>query len=232
MLRSCKILLIFQLLCLSVLTFAQSNYPPCAAYDLTGKDTIRALNSFSNSLYAGIDNPVEIVKSNFNYKNILLKSNNGIIINDDAYNSTIIPSKKGELTLRIFQFDNGDTILVFTKDMNVLMVPQPYITIERMKLDGLAGINKSFFKKNRLFEVHISDDFVDDSQWFKIKEVFVGYASGKLYASKSCYGSVLTDEAVKMISNVIPGKEISFVFTIKGTGDLCVRMSPIKIKVN
>lgn len=230
MLGSQRVLLSFIFGFIPVFIFAQ-NFPPCTAYDSSGKDTIVSTNSYSNSLYVGIDNPVEIVKSNVNCKNLVLKSSNGIVIKEDSYKYTIIPSKTGQLTIKLYQFDNGDTVLIFTKAMNVLMVPKPYITVDRLILSEQQSINRIFFIKNKLFEVHISDDFVDDSQWFKIKEISVGYVKGQFYTSKSCSGSMLTDEAVNLIQNAIPGKDVSFVFTVIGTGDLCIRMTPIKVKV-
>jgi hypothetical protein len=210
---------------------AQSNFPPCSAYDNIGKDTLRSVNSYSNSLYVGIDNPIEVVKKNITYKNISLVSSQGIVIKDDSYKFNIIPSKTGEILIYVYQHDNGDSVLVFSKVMNVLRVPQPYIAVERMKFNELQSVNKDFFKSNKLFEVHLSDDFIDDSQWFKIKEISVGHVSGMLYTSKSCAGSVLSDEILNMLSNVYSGKEVSFVFTITGTGDLFIRMQPVKIKI-
>ena len=227
-----KIIQLLILLVFPLFSFAQSNFPPCTAYDKNGKDTLRALNSHSNSLYAGIDNLVEVVKTNLNYKKILIKCSNGLVFADNTNTFNIIPSKTGTILLFVYQYDEGDTVLVFTKAMNVLKVPSPYVDIERVKISDIQSIDREFFKKNKRFEVHVSDDFVDDSQWYNIKEFSVGFAKGQFYVSKNCLGSVLSDDAIELISKVIPGKEVSFVFTITGTGDIFMRMPPVKVKIN
>jgi len=210
--------------------FGQVNFPPCSAYDTVGKDTIRAVNSYSNSLYAGIDNPIEINKANLPFKNYYIECNKGLVLDDSPY-LNIIPAKPGEVVINYFQYDKGDTCLIFSKTFNVLRVPQPYIALEKTNLSSFPFLTKDQLKKNKRFEVLISDDFVNDKNWFTIKDITIGYSKGKLYEVKSCMGAEITDDVLKSILELIPGREVSFAFTIKGTGDIYKRIPPIRIKV-
>ena len=209
---------------------AQVNFPPCSAYDTVGRDSIRAVNSYSNSLYAGIDNPLEINKTNLPYTKYFIECSKGMVLDDYPY-LIVIPAKPGVVYINYFQYDDGDTCLAFSKKFNVLRVPQPFIALEKTNLSTYPFLTKDQFKKNKKFEVLISEDFVNDKNWFTIKEITIGYPKGKLYVVKSCLGPELTDEIVKGILELIPGKEVSFSFTIKGTGDIYKRVPPIRIKV-
>jgi len=210
--------------------FGQSNYPPCIAYDNKGKDTIRSINSHSNILYAGIDNPIELVKKNVPFKNIIVECTRGMTM-EDSLNYIVMPSKPGTTLISIYQFDKGDTVLYFQKAMQVKSLPQPYITLEMVKLTELEFLSKQLLLKNRHFEVHLSEDFVDDSQWFTVKEITIGYPFGKLYVTKSCESNTLSDDILKAINKLPQGTEVTFIFTISGEGDLFKRMGPIRMKV-
>ena len=209
---------------------AQVNFPPCSAYDTIGRDTIRAVNSYSNSLYAGIDNPIEINKTNLPYTKYFIECSKGIVLDDYPY-LIVIPAKPGTVVIRYYQYERGDTLLAFSKTFNVLKVPQPFIALEKTNLSSFQFLTKDQLKKNKRFEVLISEDFVNDKNWFTIKEITIGYPKGKLYVVKSCLGPELTDNIVKGILELISGKEVSFSFTIKGTGDIYKRIPPIRVKV-
>jgi hypothetical protein len=214
----------------SIHGFGQKHYPPCDAFDSTGKDTIRVVNSYSNSLYAGIDNEVEICKKVVPFKNIIVECSRGIAMEDSPY-YLIIPAKSGYTTITVYQCDKGDTVLYFQKQMKVKSVPPPYITFEKSKLLDYKYLDKRNLLKSRSFEVHLSDDFIDDSQWYTIKEISMGYAIGKLFISKSCEGPKLSNEIVNLIQNLPPGTEVAFTFSIAGDGDFFKRLAPVRIKV-
>ncbi len=211
-------------------TYGQPNFPPCVAFDSTGKDTIRAINSHSNSLYAGIDNQVEINKKNVPFKNIIVECYMGMVMEDEGYYD-IIPAKVGTTVISIYQYDKGDTVLYFKKTMNVKRLPQPYITLDKVKLTDYPSISKQILLKKKSFEVHLSDDIIDDNQWFSVKEITIGYQVGQLYVTKSCEGAELPEDLLQIIEKLTPGTEVSFVFTITGSGDVFKRMPPLKFKI-
>ncbi len=214
----------------SLTLFGQPDYPPCAAFDTTGKDTLYALNSYGNFLYAGIDNEVAINKKNVPFKKLIVECSHGMAMEDEE-NFDIIPAKPGETTISIYQFDNVDTVPVIKKLFIVKSVPQPYVTFDFRKLGQNEFLLRSQLLNTNKFEIHLSDDFIDDSQWFSIKEIFFGYPIGKLYVTKSCEGPKLSDEILKCIRVLPSGTEVSFGFTIAGNGDLFKRIAPIRLKI-
>jgi hypothetical protein len=85
--------------------------------------------------------------------------------------------------------------------------------------------------KYKSFEVHLSEDFIDDSQWYTIKEITMGYAIGKLFISKTCEGPKLSNEILNLIQRIPPGTEVAFSFSIAGDGDFFKRLAPVRIKM-
>jgi hypothetical protein len=173
--------------------FGQPDFPPCIAYDTFGKDTIRVVNSYSNSLYAGIDNEVTINRKKVPFKNIIVECTMGMVMEDDS-NYIIIPAKPGIILINIYHYDDCDTILYFAKAMHVKRMPSPYVTLDRVKLTDYDCLSRKLLKRIRYFEVHLSDDFIEDGDWFKVKSFVFGYAVGQLYATKSCEGAKITDQ--------------------------------------
>lgn len=221
---------LFLLFLIPAKSLGQFHYPPCAAYDTVGKDTIRVINSYSNSLYAGIDNYIEIDTLNVHFKNLIVECFMGMTMEDPScYN--IIPAKVGKTYISIYQFDSIDTVLVIKKLMKVLPVPSPYITFNEQKLEAIKYLTKDELFKFKKFGVHLSDDFINDKGWYKIKEITVGFPMGQVYVTKSCLGDSLSDEILKSLSRILSGKEVSFSFTIVGEGELFKRMEPLRINL-
>jgi hypothetical protein len=225
-----KTLFPFIIAAFSYQVFGQIHFPPCDAFDSSGKDTICVVNSYSNSLYAGIDNELEISKKYVPFKNIIVECFMGIVMEDSPY-YLVVPAKIGFTTITIYQYDKGDTVLYFRKKMRVKSVPPPYITLNKIRLADYEFIEKNDLLKYRSFEVHLSDDFIDDSEWYKIKEITMGYAVGKLFISKTCEGPKLTNEIMGLIQRIPPGTEVAFTFSIAGDGDFFKRLAPIRFRV-
>jgi hypothetical protein len=116
--------------------------------------------------------------------------------------------------------------------MRVNRIPLPYVTLDRVRLSDYDFINKKLFKKIRRFEVHLSEDFVQDGDWYKVKSFEFGYPAGQLYISKSYEGAGLTDEVLHTINKLPSGTEAWFIFTIEGSGDIYKRLPPIKVKIH
>jgi len=208
---------------------SQPDFPPCIAFDSIGKDTIKVLNSYSNSLYAGIDNEVVINKKYVPFKNIIVECAMGMVMEDDS-NYIIIPAKAGQTLISVYQYDSGDTVLCIKKYMNVKRVPAPYITLDRIKLTDYDYISRELLLNLKYFEVHLSEDLVDDN-WYTIKSLVFGYPVGQHYISKSCDGTILCNEILEDIKKIPAGTEVTLIFTISSSGDIFKRLSPIKIKI-
>lgn len=211
-------------------SFGQEDYPPCSAFDSIGKDSIYAINSYSNTLYLGIDNEIKLSEKFFPYKNILVECSSGMAMEDSPF-YLVYPSKTGAAIISVYQWDNGDTNLVLKKAFNVQAVPAPAVSIRHVPLNTIKEITKNELLKEGKFEVHFSDDIIDDHDWFSIKEITMGYPVGQLYKTLSCPGPKFSNEMINAITKLLPGKEVSFAFILAGQGDLYKRVSPIKIKV-
>jgi hypothetical protein len=208
----------------------QEDYPPCSAYDSIGKDTICAINSFGNNLYIGIDNEIKLSEKYFENKNILLKCSPGkIIVDSPLY--LVYPSKNGTAIILVYQNNFEDSNIVYKKLFNVLSVPAPAITVGHIPLNTINEISRSELIHKGKFEVHVSDDIIDDHDWFFIKEITLGYSIGPYYKTVTCQGDKFSDEMISAISRLTPGKEVSFAFIILGQGDIYIRVAPIKLRV-
>jgi hypothetical protein len=150
---------------------------------------------------------------------------------EDEENYDIIPSRTGETTISIYEFDSIDTVPVIKKLFIVKPVPQPYVTLDFQKLNKYEFLTRDKLRNTNKFEIHLSDDFIDDSEWFSIKEIIFGYPIGKVYITKSCSGPSLSNEILKCIKRIPNGTEVSFGFTIAGSGDLFKRIAPIRLKI-
>lgn len=228
--KSLKIISLFIVSCCISTFYAQPNYPPCTAFDSNGKDTLRAINSHSNSLYAGIDNYIEINKKNIPYKNLIVECERGMAMEDEGM-YFVIPSKPGYTMINVYEYDHGDTNLVFKKAMKVNSFPQPYVVIDDMKITDYKYLSKDKITKSSRLNVHLSEDFVDDSEWYRIKEIIMGYPVGQQYKTISSEGDTLSDEMLQAIKKMMQGKELSFTFTLEGSGGLFKRLPPIRIRI-
>lgn len=224
--NSLKIIGIYTFLFLPAFTYAQTAKESTAV----GKDTINVLNSHSNSLYAGIDNYVEINRKTIKYKQIIVEVAKGMVMEDENLYIVMV-GRPGTTTISLYQYDNGDTLLFAKKTMIVKAVPAPFISFNGKNLNELTYITKSDLKKNKNFEVHLSNDFVEDSEWFKIQSFTIGYTYGQQYISKTCEGASLTNEIISILDRLAPGKEIVFAFILEGSGDMFKRLEPIRLKL-
>ena len=194
------------------------------------QDTISIISSKRNHLYAGIDNYLEINKKVLPFKNIIVEITKGMVMEDEGL-YIIMVGRPGITTLKIYQYDNGDTVVCFKKTMQVLAVPIPFISFKGQDLGKMEYISITQLTQSKCFEVLMTNDFTDDSAWYSIKSISIGYAYGKAYITKSCEGSVLSQDILNELQKISLGKEIAFTFTITGTGDVFKRLEPIRIKL-
>jgi hypothetical protein len=225
-----KYLVIIYLIVINCIISGQSDFPPCAAFETSGKDTIKTINSHSNSLYAGIDNYIEIDRKKIPHKNIILECERGMAMEDEG-SYIVIPARPGYTMINIYEYDHGDTNLIFKKTMKVNSVPQPYITMDNIKLSNYKYFPREEFSKTNHFMVHLSEDFINDSTWYQIKEIVMGFPVGQQYITLSSEGNSLSDEMLASIQKLMAGKELAFTFTLVGSGGLFKRIPPIRVKI-
>ena len=162
---------------------AKADYPPCQAYAPQGKDTIDALYSYSNALYAGIDNYIYINKKKISFP-VLVECTMGLAMEEDTM-FIVVPSKPGKTTIRLFKEGDTTGMPVFEKEMEVLAFPKPFIKFDFDRLDTLKHLSLLRLKKTNKFSVALSDDLTNESKWFKVKSITVGYAIGHQYMTYS-----------------------------------------------
>lgn len=215
---------------MATLVFLPKNAHAMQARQKAANDTIRVISSYNNYLYAGIDNYIEINPKLLPYKNILIEVEKGMAMPDNG-NYMIMVGKPGTTVISIYQYDKGDTLLVYKKAMTVKAVPAPYVTFNGVKLEELEYINKKQLNVTAEFKVEVSEDIIDDEDWFTIKTITVGYPYGQQYVTKTCNGPRLTKEIIDDLTMLSPGKEIAFAFTLTASGDVYKRIQPVRIKL-
>ncbi|HEY9124676.1 MAG TPA: hypothetical protein PK252_10840 [Bacteroidales bacterium] len=216
------IIFAFQALILS----GKADYPPCQAYTPQGKDTIDAIYSYSNALYAGIDNYIYVDKQKINFP-VLVECTMGLAMEEDTM-FIVVPSKPGKTIIRLYKEGDTTGMPVFEKEMEVLAFPKPYIKYDFDRLDTLKYLSLLRLKKTNKFSVALSDDLTNESKWFKVKSITVGYAIGHQYMTYSFESDTIGNE---VIAKLYPGLEISLVFTISGRNGIVIRMLPIKVRI-
>lgn len=193
-------------------------------------DTVRLINSKSNTLYAGIDNYLTINKNIIPYKNLLVEVIRGMVMEDEGM-YIIMVGKPGMTRLNLYQYDKGDTVLCYYRNFQIKSVPAPYVCLNGENLEEASFITLEQLSGKKCFDVRISEDFVDQESWYEIKSITIGYSYGKLYVSKTCDGDSLSSEVLEELHHIAKGKEIALIFTLSGTGDIYKRTEPIRLKL-
>jgi hypothetical protein len=228
--RHLSLILFFWFLASLSVYSQEEEYPPCSAYDTIGKDTLRAVNSYGNFLYVGIDNEILVNPSKFSYKAYFIKTTNGEVFSDEG-SYIIIPSHEEPAILTIYGLPENDTVFLFSKIMEVKTLSLPYIICGGYRLSNLKYIRKQFFSSNDSFEIHLSTDFVDDSKWYSIKDITMGYTYGTIYKTLSCCGNKLSKQLKHEINMLLPGKEITLIFRVVSEGDVIKTLPAIKLVI-
>lgn len=209
-----------------VFIFSQGHFPICEAY--VPKDTFESQLSYSNVMYAGVENVFKI-KLGDKSGAIVVKTDNGLVFDDDEGNWVVMPSKKGWAMLTVF--DKEQTKILAQRRFEVLNLPQPFISFNNDRLDTLKSVSKEKLLSNPGFKIRISDDIPDSYEWFRIKEILVGFMFGPVYVKKTCSGNKLSKEVLTDLSKLNLGKDVSLVFTLTGDGDVYKRLPPVTLKL-
>lgn len=155
----------------------------------------------------------------------------GMVMEDGAFFIAMV-GRPGNYKMNVYQFDNGDTSIVFSKTFSAISVPEPYISVNGENIAKAGTISFQQLCKKDCFNVKISEDLVDQDSWYEIKSITVGYSFGKVYVTKTCEGRYISSEVLYEIKRLSRGKEIDLVFTLSGTGDIFKRTDPIRLKLD
>lgn len=222
---------VFILLIITVLILISSSFSQEVGVSVKKfNDTVRLINSKTNTLYAGIDNYLEINKKIIPFKNLIVEVPRGMVMEDGKY-YIIMVGKPGTARLNIYQYDKGDTVLCYARNFQIKAVPVPHVCLNGENLENASFVTIEQLSGKKCFDVRISEDFVDQEAWYVIKSITIGYSYGKVYVSKTCEGDSLSDEVLEELQRVAIGKEIALIFTLSGTGDIYKRTEPIRLKL-
>lgn len=207
-----------------------ANFPPCIAFDTLKSDTIKLINSYSNVLYVGIDNAIEVDTIKLGWNPSKIKFSHGTFFEDELV-YYIIPLKAEPITVYLFK-NASDTLATLNKKLQVEPLPKPYITIGRINLHNTNLISKSLIIKEKSLEVHISPYIVDDSKWFKITDFTFGFLKGRMYMTKYNEGAKFSNETLDIINILTFGSEFSLnVKVSSGDGNIIKSMPLIKLRL-
>jgi hypothetical protein len=148
------------------------------------------------------------------------------LIDKDSIFLNIIPIKRPETYLYIYEKSDTDTILTVKTKFFVKYVPKPCILINNKCLDDIKYIDRNEFLKNPEFGVFISDDIIGAQKWLKIKRFTLGYSSNGIFKSFEAEGNILTIEMKELIQQVKPGQEIKIQFVMESM-DILIRNIPV-----
>ncbi len=207
--------------------FSQVSFPPCEAFDTTGKGLLKTKTSHSNTLYLGVDNIIEINKDQIQVDSFFVKVENGHLFKESKFKYLLIPSKIGVSKIRIFS--KKDSSIIFSSELKVIKLPKPYIVLNKLKIMDTVAISKDAFMISNSFNVELSPDLIMEDEFYTINDFSMGYKYGSVYMRKNTIGNILTVEMQSIIKKMKPGQEIDFQFYLKSEGDLIQSLPPIKV---
>ena len=205
------------------------DYPVCAAFENTGKDTIQSALSLSNKLYVGIDNTLNVNKACLLKPNCIT-SDNGEAFEDEG-SFLVIPSETGFATLKFFQCTKSDSVFLFEKTFEVKSLPKPRILIGDYILNELPFITKTQLSKEGKLGIIVDDDVIGSEKMFRIVDVVIGYSFGKMFVTKRNEGHTFSTEVLDIFMKQPPGREIMFLVHVEGEGGVIKTLPAIRIKI-
>ena len=198
-------ILLFVLLCLSKITFSQKLTEADSLLRLKYYQHIFpvALNSKSNMLYEGIDNPLAIRFPDEDSKKLkyLFKTHNGIIFQSDSYYVTV-PKNSGRAFISTFLITETDTILIGKKEFAVQKVPLPSLKFGGVVIQDQSVIDRGILLRPDSVKVYFSDDIIGSENWCTAEHFNIGYSFGGRYISIDNKGPLLTRKTREFISKL------------------------------
>ncbi len=99
----------------------------CSAQDTLNEHLVIAPIA-NNILYIGIENPISIAISNVSSKDLIVKTDNGILKGENGIYQ-IKPGKGSELSVSVYALRGKDTVYVGHSDFRLKNIPAPTIYI-------------------------------------------------------------------------------------------------------
>ncbi len=187
--------------------------------------------SRSNTLYAGIDNPVEIdIDDNERFEDYILETTNGVVVYDSLRFITI-PVRSGLSRLVLSKIEANDTILKGHRFYRVKNVPDPLLRIDTICYDETSDIYKRQLLQSDSISIFFSPDIIDSENWFKITGYSIGYIFGGFYRSYSFEGDQISSAAKSVVMRISPGKIIVFRITAESEGNIKKEMPVYRLRL-
>jgi gliding motility-associated protein GldM len=161
-----------------------------------------------NVLYIGVENPMEIVVSGFNSKELEIKTDNGdIVATENGYISR--PAKTGMAMITV----SSKGRILKESQFRVKMVPDPVAMVAGIK--GAGAIDKNVLLEQKGV-VAIMENF-DFDLVFKVVEFTVSAPVGKYAFDIKSSSNQFTNEQYDLIKKIEPGKKV-YIENIKAVG--------------
>jgi hypothetical protein len=187
--------------------------------------------SRSSTLYAGIDNPVEIeINDNERIEDYILETTNGVVVYDSIRFITI-PVRSGLSRLVLLKIEANDTILKGHRFFQVKNVPDPLLRIDTICYDETSDIYKRQLLQSDSISIFFSSDIMGSENWFKITEYSIGYIFGGFYRSYSFKGNQINNAAKSVILRISPGKVIVFRVIAESEGNIKKEMPVYRLRL-
>jgi hypothetical protein len=167
--------------------------------------TIYSITSKSNTLYNGIDNYLKIDSRLYkSYDSLLLETNNGLIIYNDAY--TIIPLRSGKLRIELCGIKNNIRDTIGYCNFKVNQLPTPKITFSDTCIvrDSLASLN-GFLMADSI-SISFTDDIPGSENWIRVNEFSIGYSYGGCIFEQTSTSNIITNDMKTMVYNYGHGR--------------------------
>lgn len=204
---------IISILFLSYTTlFGQSRYGAALPDSL-----LIAVNTYSNALYVGIDNPILI---NQPYSDaFFIESTNGMVYQDSIYH-VVMPSRAGLTRLILYEIKGVDTIRHGYKFFPVRNIPEPRLMLDNIVVNDLQDLSKKLLLNTNRLGIFVSEDIIGSENWFTVKKFSIGYIYGGMYVSYINESDIISEKTKREILRLSPGKQLIIKVTSEGEGAL------------
>lgn len=208
---------------------SQREYPPCAAYNESETDTISTLNSYSNTLYVGIDNILKVNKNILRFP-FRVTTNNGIIYEDNS-NYYIMPERLGTSIISIYPKANVNAPPVLQKTFFVKRLPQPQLSLCDLLLYKVKEVDRNFLLNCDKLDVFYTDDLKNSNNWLKIIRINMGYSYGSFFVEHSSVNNIITGQMKNLMRKIPPNEYLIITVTCINKDNVKMVLPSCNLKV-
>jgi hypothetical protein len=212
-----------------VFSFGQREYPPCEAYESNEDDTIVAIQSYGNYLYAGIENILHVNKQKVGYPYELKTDNGDIFFYKGNYN--IMPAFLGTATVFLHKKKGDTSIIMFQKSFFVKRLPRLKISMCDLIINKAIRIDKRYLLACDSIDVYYTDDLIGSGDWLEVIRFSIGYSYGAYYVDYTSMNNKMTQQMKEAIKNMRPGQNLNFHVTCINTDGVKVSVPKISVQV-